>query len=60
MTLIRVEPDTGAPHLEPSLSPAILSMVVHITSDNFWMTPWKGPTPFCENFLDVKLSCSGN
>ena len=47
----------------PSLSPAVLSVVVHITSDEFRMTPcgnWKGPTSLCENFSDIKLSCTGN
>ena len=45
------------------LRPAILSMVVHITSDDFGMTPcgnWKGPTSFCEKMSDMKLSCTGN
>lgn len=47
---------------EPNLSPAIFSMAIHITSDDFWMTPcgnWKGPTSFCEKFSDMKLSCTG-
>jgi len=57
-----VEADSGIPHPGPSLSPAILSIVIHITSDDFWMTPcgnWKGPTSFCEKMSDMKLSCTG-
>ena len=59
----KVELDSKVSLPYPNLRPAILSMVVHITSDDFWMTPcgnWKGATSSCEKMLDMKLSCTGN
>lgn len=46
----------------PDISPAILSAVVLITEDDFWMTScgmWKGPTQATPTFADVKPTCTG-
>ena len=45
----------------PEYSPAVLSAVVHISDDDFWMTScgnWNGPHHFCQRFSDVKLTCT--
>lgn len=46
----------------PDVPPAILSAVVLITEDDFWMTScgmWKGSTSACPTFADVKPTCTG-
>ena len=46
----------------PEYKPAVLSAVVHISDDDFWMSPcgyWNGPRQFCRNFSDLKLTCTG-
>lgn len=46
----------------PDVSPAILSAVVLITEEDFWMTScgmWKGPTAITPTFADVKPTCTG-
>ena len=46
----------------PEYSPAVLSAVVHISNDDFWMSScgnWNGPHQFCQRFSDVKLTCTG-
>lgn len=46
----------------PEYDPAVLSAVVHISNDDFWMTScghWRGATQFCPRFSDVKLTCTG-
>ena len=48
--------------LIPEYDLAVLSAVVHITNDDYWMTScghWNGPHRFCPNFSDVKLTCTG-
>jgi hypothetical protein len=45
-----------------SPEPAVLSAVVQIASEDFWMMScgnWKGPTEIARAFSDVKLSCAG-
>lgn len=55
-------------HENPGLTPppepehALLSAVVQITHEDFWMMScgrWKGPTTVCGRFADVKLTCTG-
>ena len=53
-------PEEDAPI--PEYDPAVLSAVVHISNDHFWMTPcghWNGPRQHCERFSDVELTCTG-
>ena len=41
--------------------PAIISPVMHITSEDFWMSScggWQGSTKFCLDFQDLKLTCT--
>jgi len=52
------------PGLTPPPEPehALLSAVVQITHEDFWMMScgrWKGPTTVCREFADVKLTCTG-
>jgi hypothetical protein len=52
--------ELSIPTLEYNL--AVLSAVVHISDDDFWMTPcgnWKGASQYCPNFSDLKLTCTG-
>jgi hypothetical protein len=42
--------------------PAILSTIVSITANNFWMTScgmWKGPNSATKEFADIKPTCTG-
>ncbi|KAM6490330.1 hypothetical protein JOM56_014307 [Amanita muscaria] len=42
--------------------PAVLTMVIQISEDNYWLTPcgmWKEPTDMANTLADVKLSCIG-
>jgi hypothetical protein len=60
-TTFTPEEDSKLP-FTPEYDLAILSAVVHITNDDFFMTPcgyWRGPTQFCRNFSDIKLNCTG-
>ena len=44
-------------------TPDILSAIVHITTEDFWMSScggWHGSTKFCPNFQDLKLTCTGH
>ncbi|KAF7984151.1 hypothetical protein HWV62_16808 [Athelia sp. TMB] len=46
----------------PEISPAVLSAVVLITEDDFYMTScgmWNGPTTAARTFADVKPTCTG-
>ena len=46
----------------PEYDMAVLSTVVHISDDDFWMTScrnWKGTSQYCPNFSDLKLTCTG-
>jgi hypothetical protein len=46
----------------PEPEPALLSAVVYITPEDFWMMScgrWKGPTSGCHEFADMKLTCTG-
>ena len=46
----------------PEYDLAILSAVVHISDDVFWMTScgnWKGTSYYCPSFSDLKLTCTG-
>jgi len=46
----------------PEYYPAVLSAIVHISNDDFWMTScghWNGPHQHCQRFSDVKLTCTG-
>ncbi|KAG5634481.1 hypothetical protein H0H81_001803 [Sphagnurus paluster] len=49
------------PHIPP-LDVVNLSIVVEITTEDFWMTScglWKGPNRGCNAFSDMKLTCTG-
>ena len=46
----------------PEYDLAVLSAVVHISDEDFWLKPcgyWRGPRPFCQKFEDLKLTCTG-
>ena len=46
----------------PEYDLAVLSAVVLISDDEFWLTScghWRGPRPFCQKFEDLKLTCTG-
>ena len=48
--------------LAPEYDLAVLSAVVHISDDDFWMTScgnWRGPSQYCPKFSDIKLTCTG-
>ena len=59
-TALNVTPEEDTPI--PEYDQAVLSAVVHISDDDFWMAScghWRGPRPFCLKFSDVKLTCTG-
>ena len=46
----------------PEYDLAVLSAVVHISDDDFWMSScgnWKGASQYCPKFSDLKLTCTG-
>ena len=46
----------------PEYDLAVLSAVVHISDDDFWVTScgnWKGASQYCPKFSDLKLTCTG-
>ena len=46
----------------PEYDIAVLSAVVHISDDDFWMSScrnWKGTSQYCPKFSDLKLTCTG-
>jgi len=46
----------------PEYDLAVLSAVVHISDDDFWMSScgnWKGASQYCPKFSDLKLTCMG-
>lgn len=54
--------DEDADHSVVPSVPAILSAVVHIFNQSFWLTSdagWKGPTEITSNLYQVKASCIG-
>lgn len=56
-----VQADPDAPLLE-TLQSAVLSVVVHIPAEDYWLTSdgmWKGSTDATKTFADVKPSCTG-
>lgn len=53
--------DTTIPQAEPP-DPAILTVVVTLTQDDYWLTScgmWKGPTTAAPHLSDVKPTCTG-
>ena len=53
------DPETPEP---TAPAPAVLSAVVIIPSDDYWLTlcgMWKGPTEAARSFADVKPTCMG-
>lgn len=48
--------------ITPEYELAFLFAVVQISDDDFWMSScgnWKGATQYCQNFSDLKLTCTG-
>lgn len=46
----------------PEVSPAVVSAVVLITEDDYWLTScgmWNGPSSVAATFADVKPTCTG-